>query len=357
MEELFEMMHSHLELKLPFVLFSKPGKRYVTGLFQENDILHFVHTFQERGFVFAPFSSNQIVLFPEEQQKVMIAEFTLEKKTQQSNVFYEIDDEAKVSFENLVSRAISEISIGNFQKVVLSRKETLDLNGFEVQSVFERMLQAYPSAFKYCFYHPKVGMWMGASPEQLLKVTNSELQTVALAGTKVDKGKENVNWKDKEKKEQQFVTDFIVENLKKHVAETAVSEPYTVQAGSLLHIKTDISAKLPEATNVLQSVLEILHPTPAVCGYPKQKAKDFILANEGYNREYYAGFFGEFNMNFISKKGNYADLFVNLRCMKVEPSENKAHLYIGCGITEESNPSKEFLETVNKSMTIKKILN
>jgi isochorismate synthase len=81
-----------------------------------------------------------------------------------------------------------------------------------------------------------------------------------------------------------------------------------------LHIKTDIEGILNDNSN-LKQVISVLHPTPAVCGLPKQEAKDFILENEGYDREYYTGFFGR-----IKKEGSKdtlkSDLYVNLRCMK-----------------------------------------
>lgn len=354
MTDLFIKLKTHQEQNLPFVLFSKPGKRYITGLFQRNDYLYFVENFQEKGFVFAPFEGDDYILFPEEHLQIIIGKFSLEKEPSRTNVFYEIDDTKKKDFEYMVQKGVDGIKAGHFQKVVLSRKEAVDLDGFDVEKVFVKMINSYPSAFKYCFYHPKVGMWMGATPEQLLKVRDFKLQTVALAGTKVDTGKDNVVWKSKEQQEQQFVTDFILENLKKYVSEEVVSSPYTVQAGNLLHIKTDISAKLNDKTD-LKEVLQILHPTPAVCGYPKLQAKDFILCNEGYDREFYAGFLGEFNINFVTGYSDYSDIYVNLRCMKIE--DKKANLFVGCGITEGSIPEKEFLETVNKSITMKKILN
>jgi isochorismate synthase len=97
-----------------------------------------------------------------------------------------------------------------------------------------------------------------------------------------------------------------------------------------------------------------LHPTPAVCGLPKENAKQFILENEGYERKFYSGFLGELNLNTILNKVVDSDLFVNLRCMEIE--RHKVHLYIGCGITKDSNPEKEYIETANKAMTMKQIL-
>jgi isochorismate synthase len=73
---------------------------------------------------------------------------------------------------------------------------------------------------------------------------------------------------------------------------------------------------------------------------PKELATEFILANEQYNRSYYAGFLGEFNSQ------NTTDLFVNLRCFEIE--KNSVTLYVGCGITKDSSPEKEYVETKMK---------
>jgi isochorismate synthase len=87
---------------------------------------------------------------------------------------------------------------------------------------------------------------------------------------------------------------------------------------------------------------------------PKAVAKDFILKNEGYNRAYYTGFLGELNFDSFNKKSIKSDLYVNLRCMQLK--NNQAHIYIGCGITKQSTPQKEWEESVNKSMTMKRVL-
>jgi isochorismate synthase len=94
--------------------------------------------------------------------------------------------------------------------------------------------------------------------------------------------------------------------------------------------------------------LDTLHPTPAVCGLPKAAAKDFILQNENYDRCYYTGFLGEINTNLKT------ELFVNLRC--VEIIDTFAAIYVGGGITLDSNPEDEWLETSNKTNTIKSVL-
>ena len=95
-------------------------------------------------------------------------------------------------------------------------------------------------------------------------------------------------------------------------------------------------------------LIEKLHPTPAVCGVPITKAQTFIHEHEGYERKYYTGFLGEYGIN------DTTDLFVNLRCMEI--NEKAINIYVGCGITAESNPTNEYIETENKSLTMRNIL-
>ena len=156
----------------------------------------------------------------------------------------------------------------------------------------------------------------------------------------------------KEKQEQRFVTDYITASLQDFSSDIRATAPYTFRAGTIVHIKTDISAEL-KAEKSLKSIIDTLQPTPAVCGLPKDKALDFLIANEGYDREYYSGYLGEINIDMATGQSK-TDLFVNLRCMKI--ANDAAHLYIGCGITKDSDPAKEFVETVNKSTTMKRVL-
>ena len=338
----------HQQQNLPFVVYSKPNSDTVLGLFQQNDTLFEVHDFTEKGFVFASFDGSQNYIIPEKDSEQWSEEWRANSKTiAQKEAGLEADVAAQINFQDLVGKGIQAIQNNEFQKVVLSRRESVALTHFDLVATFQKLVQQYRSAFVYCFYHPKIGTWLGASPEQLLKATAHSFETMALAGTKKDTGAAEVIWQQKEQEEQQFVTDYIVSKLKEVSAEIRVSEAYSVKAGSLWHIKTDISGVFGHALD-LKKAIQLLHPTPAVCGVPKAISKAFILANENYNRSFYTGFLGELNREFAS------DLFVNLRCMQIDG--NQAHLYMGCGITKDSLPETEWKESVNKSMTMKRIL-
>lgn len=347
MKQILDKAKNHLAQNLPFVLYKKPKDTNSIGLFQKNDTLFSVTDFTEKGFVFASFDGTKIVLIPEKESEIVTAVFQKKEIVIQEKERHLSDEAAQNKFENLVKKGIQAIENHEFKKVVLSRKESLNLMDFDVITAFESLVQLYPTTFVYCFYHPKVGTWLGATPEQLVKANESEFKTIALAGTQKDTGSNEVVWLKKEQEEQQFVTDYIVEKLKNVASELVVSKPYSLKAGSIWHIKTDISGTLNSSSS-LQQVIQLLHPTPAVCGFPKDKSKVFILENEKYDRTFYTGFLGELNI------GDKTDLFVNLRCMQIDKAQ--IHLFMGCGITKDSIPEKEWEESINKSMTMKKIL-
>ena len=344
MKALLDQVAQHYEQQLPFVVFRKPHKNKVKAYLQLDATQYTTANFQDAGFVFAAFDGTTNYCIPTQKSQVLVTEFEAPTVP-----LFSVDSSfaaaSKVDFETLVSKAISSIQAAQFEKVVLSREEVLPLPVVELKTLITRLFSLYPTAFCYAWYHPETGLWLGASPEQLVKIEVHSIHTMALAGTQ--KFTENPSWGAKEKQEQQVVTDYLVAQLQPFCARLKLNGPYTQQAGSLLHLKTEIKGQL-HAGFSLQNLLQQLHPTPAVCGLPKAAALQFIGQEEGYDRQFYAGFLGEIEAN------NQVDLFVNLRCMKL--ANQQATIYVGCGITKESQPDLEFAETVHKSQTMKQVL-
>lgn len=368
-ESCFEALERQYENQLPFVVYSRPINALIKCWLQEDDTLHKTDTFSESGFVFAPFDiNNQSILLPEihcERHTVVIeSELEVPKAQKLSNS----DEKDKNTHIDLVLRGISEINNGKLDKVVLSRFEEKELTTINPIDIFKRLYNAYKNAMVYCWYHPKVGLWLGATPELLFKAEGQKLTTISLAGTQPYTKEVEVQWSNKEIEEQQIVTDYITKQIEPYTNSITISDVETVRAGNLMHLKTRIISRIKKSSS-LKSIIEALHPTPAVCGFPKQKAKDFILKNESYNREYYTGFLGELNL-IQSKTRNtnrrnvennaYAivktesNFYVNLRCMQVR--SETALIYVGGGITKDSIAENEWKETVNKTKTIVNIL-
>jgi isochorismate synthase len=253
----------------------------------------------------------------------------------------------------MVEKALEKIRASNLQKVVLSREELLEISNFDLVQIYNRLLATYSNAFVYVWFHPKVGLWLGASPETLLNLEGSVFKTMSLAGTQLYIKNQTAVWKSKELEEQQLVTNFIENQLQEIAVSLEIDGTETVKAGSLLHLRTKVSGVL-KGTSTLKELIRSLHPTPAVCGLPREVARKFLLKNEGYDRSFYTGFLGELNLQNPKLNKKSSLLFVNLRCMKVQ--NNKAAIFVGGGITKDSSPEKEWEETASKAKTMKLVL-
>ena len=338
-------IHELLADKKPFVCYRKAGEERGVKLTQENDNLYFAQDFKTGGFVMAAFDTrkNPILIPLDKSSKSYfdIPKISLNLKSTQVN-FHTEDRETHIA---LVTQAVVFIKANKATKIVISRTKEQPIDKAKIGELFENLLYAYSNAMVYIWYHPKVGLWMGATPEKLVSLDYSQYKTMALAGTQVYT--ENCQWGAKEQEEQQLVTDYVRTQLASISKKITIGASYTVKAGHLAHICTDITGELAPNHTILD-LLAQLHPTPAVCGTPREIAKDFIMQNEGYDRGFYTGFLGELDLN------NSSDLFVNLRCMQL--IDDKAILYIGGGITAASNPVKEWEETQNKAAVMGRIL-
>jgi len=235
---------------------------------------------------------------------------------------------------------------GLLNKCVLSRR--IDADGPDeslAPELFIELCNRYPNAFVSLVHIPGAFTWLGATPERFLKVEDQKAHTTALAATRPFEGllPDLSVWNEKEKEEQQLVTDYILKVLKKEgITSFECMGPYAMQAGNLVHLKTDIKFSITNK-NAIFSLIKALHPTPAVCGIPKEEALKLINSIEPHDREYYAGYLGPVNKESM-------ELYVNLRCMRW--IGGKPSLFVGGGITAASVPEQEWEETNFKAHTL-----
>ncbi len=363
--ELIDRATEQLAKNLPFVLYRKPNANSVHGIFQNDAQLHYVNDFTETGFVFAPFDTNNPIILLQVNENIL-ANYEPSNSSVRVNNLPEIDTSQKEFHINLVKKGIVQIQKGHFKKVVLSRRVDVVYDSSSID-LFQTLLASYETAFCYVWFHPKVGVWLGATPEILLKVENQHLTTMSLAGTQKYIENENPNWGTKELEEQNLVTQYISDAITPSVSDLKISERTSVKAGKLWHLRTKLRGKFPKEK--LYEIIKALHPTPAVCGMPMTDTKTFIAKHENYDREYYTGYLGE--LNFKTEKGRVTGrrnqenkayrsiktnttFFVNLRCMQLK--DNIAQLYVGGGVTKSSDPENEWQETVAKSNTMLQVL-
>lgn len=258
-------------------------------------------------------------------------------------------------FEDNVNQAIKEIREGTFEKVVLSRYKDEQLpDGFSPWEFFQRICKEYQNSFCSLTFIPGKGLWIGATPELLISDDSERFKTVSLAGTKRlddDQTLSEIAWTQKEIEEQAFVSRYVINCFKKiRLREFHEHGPKTIKAGNLAHLKTEFIVNYSEVSfdGLANQMLELLHPTSAVCGMPIELTKPWISQMEGYDRAFYSGFLGPVNFD------NSVNLFVNLRCMKI--NNGVVRFFAGAGITEDSHPHKEFEETEMKMNILKGLL-
>lgn len=370
MKDFFQKANAQLQNQLPFVLYRQPNSAILQSFFMADTKV--VSTeFTRSGFTFFPFDNRQQNYFFDLEEatynEIEIIENELIKEFTESNTLIEEDEDEKRIYIQLLAESIHLLKQGNYQKIVLSRPIQFQLKNHNVFETFQKLLKLYTNAMVYVWYHPNEGIWLGATPETLVNYSQSQLKTMALAGTRVFQENSSPDWREKEIEEQALVSSYIQTKLGKYSKQVKASATYDKQAGNLVHLNTDISARIQQKD--LQRVILDLHPTPAVCGLPTEKAKAYIIENEKYNREFYAGFLGEINLPkektrsrssrnqetlAIKQRRAETNLYVNLRCMKIK--ENTAQLFVGGGVTASSNATEEWKETRDKSQTLLKVL-
>lgn len=303
----------------------------------------------QRGFVIAPFRitpQTPIVLI---KGKIGYLEWESFNKLPDAPDGNETNEAITADYEDRFITFMQPLLTGKLNKVVLSRKEEVRMHyHFSSMTSFFKACKRYPHSYIYMVYTPQTGTWMGCTPELLLAGKGTEWQTAALAGTQqLAGGNLPTNWDEKNRNEQRIVAQYIKKQLESIGIEAQEEGPCTVPAAQLAHLKSDFRFALPN-TERLGNLLALLHPTPAVCGWPKEEARRFINENEGYNRRYYSGFVG------VLDPEDNTNLYVNLRCMQI--LDDKLWLYAGGGLLASSTLEEEWEETEDKLCTMKRVL-
>ena len=164
---------------LPFVLFKYPNDSQLHLIFQNDTCVHTMENFSEKGFVIHPFVGIESFLL--KQDNLFSTAFVGKEKkdTFPSPI---LSPSARVEYQALFGKALKAIDKGELTKVVLSRRIAYTKAPKPLLTYFQDLVQAYPTAFCYAFSHPKIGKWVAATPETLVKIEDKQLRTMSLAG-------------------------------------------------------------------------------------------------------------------------------------------------------------------------------
>lgn len=245
-----------------------------------------------------------------------------------------------------VRQALAHIRQGRVRKVVLSHiRELRAPDGFDCAQALQRLGQRYSDCYLFFFQRDAASAFLGASPELLCSVRGSALESMALAGTEPRfadpqqdaRSRRRLQASDKNQREHRVVVDAIVQALERGCAAASYGRvPNVLSLENVHHLCTDIRACCPEPKSVLEWA-EILHPTPALGGVPRQAALELLDALEGQPRGWYGAPFGLVDVDL---NGTFATA---IRSGVVHG--NRAWLFAGAGIVDGSDPQTEWAET------------
>jgi len=350
-------MHTQYALhnKKPFVSWRMPGEEDVYTITGTPDVIHNGFT-SRRGFLIAPYTfsrQKEAWFFPARQvyKNVALSEWASPAQNPEAaRSSHELVYASRALYMKQFETLQRQFAGSTLSKAVLSR--IIHDHRITIQDaipLYREMLKQYPRAMVYLACLPDGSCWMGASPELLLRVNGAMAYTTSVAATQSGKRTDSHAWNQKEKTEQQIVTDYIYALLQKYGVEGVETQgPKTYQAGNVWHLRTNFAFPAHYLHTHTDQFLTELHPTPAVCGTPKQQAYEVLMQTEPHDREFYAGFLGPVGIS------NKLDLFVNLRSMQL--FHDGAALYAGGGITPESQPEAEWRETRQKAATMQNVI-
>ena len=353
-EELHIFIDELIRKKRPFAIYRIPGDtklRLVQHLHGPVSIYKDIHSLNgKKGFVIAPFlvtAKCPILLIEGNEEEIpanivsMCGEDTFAKKDKYPPV--------SSDYEKHYHTFIQSLREGKLDKLVLSRRAIRNKDrSFSPATAFLKACRRYIRSYVYICHTPESGTWLGSTPEIILSGEGNKWYTVALAGTQpLQNGELPRSWNKKNVEEQRLVAEYIYNQLSSFGIEAREEGPYTVRAGELAHLKSDFGFALQDGTR-LGDLLNLLHPTPAVCGLPKEEASLFIRENEEYDRRYYSGFIG-----YLNGEGK-TDIYVNLRCMEI--GTDGLTLYAGGGLLSSSTLEEEWQETEDKLYTMRAII-
>jgi isochorismate synthase len=256
------------------------------------------------------------------------------------------------TWDHLVDRFAGAVGRGRLDKVVLARR--LDLASpveMDAVAAVRRLMAGSITSTTYAFARGG-NVFIGATPERLISTQGKEFQTVAIAGSirhVEDAGEEaalaaELLASDKDREEHEIVVEMLRTNLEPVATELHVAPtPVVATFGTVQHLVTTVTGRLRDRAGIL-SLAGLLHPTPAVGGEPRELALELITEHEGFERGWYAGPLG-----WVGADGD-GEFVVALRCGVV--SGSSAALFAGCGIVADSDPAREWEESMNKMQVV-----
>jgi isochorismate synthase len=240
------------------------------------------------------------------------------------------------------TKAMRDAPEAGLSKIVLAREVLVEADvPFDRAVVLDRLRRAYPGCF---LFH--VDGFLGASPELLVSRSGDVVRAQPMAGTAPRGGDPAADARlaasllasPTYRHEHQITIDMVFDTLIGWCSYLDYEpEPSVVGVANVQHLATMVEGRLSQPAPSVLELVAALHPTPAVNGWPREEARSWIEAHEGFDRGRYAGTVG-----WVDAQGN-GTFAVSIRCADV--AGTTARLVAGNGIVADSDPDTELAET------------
>ena len=249
------------------------------------------------------------------------------------------------TWRTVVGRFAGAVGRGRVDKVVLARRVDLATDrAIDVAATLRRLVASAAESTVFAIARADA-VFLGATPERLVRAEGRDALTVAVAGS-APRGSDAIEddalaagllTSEKEREEHEVVVRMLRESLAPLCDDLEISpSPRVIRLRTVQHLCTDVTARLSDRSGIL-SLVGVLHPTPAVGGQPRGTALDLIRDQEGIDRGWYAAPLG-----WVDRDGD-GEFVVALRSGVIRG--DRAALFAGCGIVADSDPGREWDES------------
>lgn len=250
-------------------------------------------------------------------------------------------------FIDMVAKAVAATQRGDLDKVVLSRlMDIVAEQPVDTAALMQRIVVQNPNSYHFHLPLPDGGALVGASPELMIRKQGRQFSSCPLAGSaprhrdpqRDQASGESLMHSAKDRHEHKLVTDAMRATLQPRSRLLSVPEtPSLLTTATLWHLATQIQGDVLDDRENALSLACLLHPTPALSGFPHQRAQALIQRLEPFERQLFGGIVG-----WCDDQGN-GEWVVTIRCGTVNGP--RVRLFAGAGIVADSQPESEWRET------------
>ena len=250
---------------------------------------------------------------------------------------------------DLIKRAKESIKNSSLEKIVVANRQKIHLSKIDIGKTIQNLIIRYPNCTTFMYKNGE-SIFFGSTPEKIFDYNGEVLRIQALASSIPNDGQKFSEIESSFKNctlrnEHNIVVNHFIQRIKSISKEKIIiSDPMIIELENIYHLLTKLQIKIKHLNHL--NILESLHPSPALSGYPVDEAIEWIRKYETFHRGWYSGTIGYID-------NNESHFYAALRCANFLSNKQTIMAYAGNGIVENSNADFEIKELKSKFKVIK----